>query len=179
MNNQETLARQWAESKLAMPTSHLDADVIAAAEHILATTTPPTMADVVWDGGKHHLAGATDDAGTDVVMLWPSGDDVDIVGTDLSYCGHRDASDLTPNGKRYRLVEVTDDDPEPSHPEVLRTVEDYENAREGTIVASDGYLSTPLVKRYGKWCRDRIEFTAEDLGAVPEQLRVLRWGWGE
>ena len=165
----EKLARQWAESR--NPNS-LSEDARAAREYILATTTPQTMADEEWSDEKHHLAGATTPDGDDVVMLWH-----DDIGTGhiITHLEEWPRERLTPNGKRYELHEDT----APTHPEHLVDVDDFEDAPEGTIVASDGYLSTPLVKRYGKWCRDRIEITAEDLDAVAEQLRVLRWGWGE
>ena len=54
-NERERLAREWATSTLPKG----DAKTMAAIEHILATTTEPTMADVEWDWDKHLLAGAT------------------------------------------------------------------------------------------------------------------------
>ncbi|OFU54866.1 hypothetical protein HMPREF3120_05450 [Corynebacterium sp. HMSC11D10] len=172
----EKLARQWAESR--NPNS-LSEDARAAREYILATTTKPTMADVEWDD-KHFLAGATldtEESAEEMVMCGFTRDGEIYVVEPNPGRGKRGywpmPGDLTPNGKRYELVEVTE------HPEHLVDEDDFKDAPEGTIVASDGYLSTPLVKRYGKWCRDRIEFTAEELDAVADQLRVLRWGWGE
>ena len=82
-NERERLAREWAESKLAMPTGHLDADVIAAAEHIMATTTPLSMADVEWDDEKHRGAGATDTNGRLWVMLQDDGVYIGCVGLDM------------------------------------------------------------------------------------------------
>ena len=179
----EKLAREWAKTirdAVDQNPTKFNEKARAAADYILANVPEPTMADVEWSDEKHHLAGATmkrafSESSVEVVMQFDRNDvfiDYTTLGGEHGMVERRD---LTPNGKKYELREVTGDD----HPETLTTVEDYENAPEGTIVASDGYLSTPLVKRYGKWCRDRIEFTAEDLDAVAEQLRVLRWGWGE
>ena len=169
-SEQERLAREWAESKLAMPTGHLDADVLAAAEHILATTTPPSMADVEWDDEKHHLAGATTIKGGSVVMLWH--DDIDT-GNIITDTGEWPRELLTPNGKRYKLVEITD---EPEHPDVLETVEDYEDAPQGTIVAladSPPWSKTPS----GGWRQAGDYRTSPEMVGV--KRKMLRWGWGE
>lgn len=170
MNNQEKLAREWAESKLAMPTGHLDADVIAAANHILATTTKPTMADVEWDDEKHRLAGATTINGDSVAMLWHDDIDTDHIITDF---GEYSRNYLTPNGKRYKLVEISD---EPEHPETLETLEDYENAPQGTIVAladSPPWSKTPS----GGWRQAGDYRTSPEMVGV--KRKMLRWGWGE
>lgn len=58
-NNTKRLAREWAERIKAAPEGTYTPRAIAAAEHILATTTPPTMAEVEWNNEEHHLAGAT------------------------------------------------------------------------------------------------------------------------
>lgn len=78
---------------------------------------------------------------------------------------------LTPNGKRYELREVG----APEHPETLTTMEDYENAPEGTIaVISDG-LGYPIVKHFGKWWRNGIAFSSDDISE--DTREVLREGW--
>lgn len=177
-NERERLAREWAESKLAMPTGHLDADVIAAAEHILATTTEPTMADVEWDDKKHYLAGATTTTGEVVVMMRHDTDDTDLIVCDQNAW---QPYQLTPNGKRYELVEVTDKPAqadEPEYPETLTTLEDYEGAPDGTIVAVPGWGSVPLLKRGGEWHRDRLTFESREL-TDGWSMAVLRWGWRE
>lgn len=171
-NERERLAREWAKRIMSTTLEMIDPVQRAAAEHILATTTDQTMAGVEWSDEKHHLAGATTPAGNDVVMMWC---DEEETGHIITAVGEWRPDQLTQNGKKYELREAGAGE-EPEH---LVDVDDFEDAPEGTIVASDGYLSTPLVKRYGKWCRDRIEFTAEELDAVAEQLRVLRWGWGK
>lgn len=173
-SEQERLAREWAESKLAMPTGHLDADVLAAAEHILATTTKPTMADVEWDEEKHALTGAVVDVGggpVQVVMLVGSVDGIDYVTLDGKF-GYEPRYYFTPNGKKYRLVEVTADE----HPETLETLEDYENAPQGTIVAladSPPWSKTPS----GGWRQAGDYRTSPEMVGV--KRKMLRWGWGE
>lgn len=169
--------RRWAESVLAMPAGHHDEDVIAAAEHILATTTPPAMDEVEWDNEKHRGLGAVDEAGQGWVMLQDDGGYINCIGLDLNPVG-AERGDLTPNGKRYELVEVTDKPDqadEPEYPETLTTVEDYENAPEGTIVASNGQWEVPHMKQNGLWWRSGIasdnEFMARNCHPV------LRWGW--
>ena len=178
-NEQERLAREWAESKLAMPTGHLDADVIAAANHILATTKEPTMADVEWDDEKHRLAGATTINGDSVAMLWHDDIDTDHIITDS---GEYSRNYLTPNGKRYNLVEVTVSSGEnvapdqPDHPEFLETVEDYKNAPQGTIVAladSPPWSKTPS----GGWRQAGDYRTSPEMVGV--KRKMLRWGWDE
>lgn len=176
----EKLAREWARTirdVVDQNPTKFNEKARAAADYILANVPETTMDGVVWDYKEHSLAGATrdtDDFTLEVVMLTAHGKYIDYATEDGEF-GFGRRHEFTPNGKRYELHEAT----APTHPEYLVDEDDFEDAPEGTIVASDGYLSTPLVKRYGKWCRDRIEFTAEDLDAVSEQLRVLRWGWGE
>lgn len=168
-NERERLARQWATSTLPRG----DAKTLAAIEHILATTTEPTMAGVKWEHEKHHLAGATTLAGFDAVMMWCDEEDTGHIITDL---GEWRPDQLTPNGKRYELREVGAPE-EPEHPETLTTLEDYENAPEGTIVASNGQWEVPHMKQNGLWWRSGIacdnEFMARNCHPV------LRWGWGE
>lgn len=171
MTEQEKLAREWAES--VRDSDPISEKARAAAEFILDIVPPPTMADVEWDDEKHLGAGATDTNGRVWVMSQDDGGYINCIGLDMRTCG-APAEDLTPNGKRYKLVEVT----EPDHPEVLETEEDYENAPEGTIIAASGWNTVPLVKRDGAWHRDRLTFASEEMaGGLP--VEVLRWGWGE
>ena len=179
MNKQEKLAREWAEKNypelVKAAEGTLATDLLekarAAAEYILAHTTPSTMADVEWDDEKHYLAGATTPRG-DVVMMWPNEDTGDIV-TDKG-AWRRDR--LPPNGKRYKLVEVTG----PNHPEVLKTVKDYANAPEGTLAASshgEGYFHNETMSRWesthGDW-KNYVEMESSSHSG----RTVLRWGWG-
>lgn len=101
------LARQWAERNKSCEVSTLE--IQAAANFILAHTTPPTMADVEWDDDKHYLAEAEQAILGKVVMLGPNEDGF------INFCflSHRESkydaaypSTLTPTGKRYTLTEV-------------------------------------------------------------------------
>ena len=49
------IAREWAEkvSVRGKITFGVDDETLAVARHILATTTPPTMADVQWEDSVH------------------------------------------------------------------------------------------------------------------------------
>lgn len=168
MNDTERLAREWAEMIKAAPEDYGLASVHAAAEYILATTTPPTMADVEWDTKEHHLAGATLSGGSEVVMMWYD-EDTNLIVTEK---GFAPCEDLTPNGKRYELREIT----EPEHPETLTTMEDYENAPAGTIVAENG--ESPYVKRWPDDWADRFGEKRSNEGMSSTSRKVLRWGWG-
>lgn len=162
------LAREWAQT--TQPKG--DAKTRAAIEHIMATTTPKTMADVVWDDEKHTLAGATIDLGNgpqNVTMVGRHGSIIYYITEDGVYeFAYR--SELTPTGKKYKLAEA-------EHPETLTTVEDYEDAPEGTIVASNGY--DPLTKfERDMWLKTYgYKFSKKRLAGTPRP--VLRWGWGE
>ena len=179
MNKQEKLAREWAEKNypewVKVAEGTLAADLLekarAAAEYILAHTTPETMEGVEWDDEKHHLAGATTPRG-DVVMMWPDEDAGDIVTSRSSWRREQ----LTPNGKRYKLVEVT----EPDHPEVLKTVKDYANAPEGTLAASshgEGYFHNETMSRWESTHGDWKNY-GEMESSSHSGRTVLRWGWG-
>lgn len=170
-NERERLARQWATSTLPRG----DAKTLAAIEHILATTTEPTMAGVKWEHEKHHLAGATTLAGFDAVMMWCDEEDTGHIITDL---GEWRPDQLTPNGKRYELREAgTVKESLIVHPETLTTVEDYEGAPEGTIVASNGKWEVPHMKQNGLWWRSGI--ACDNAFMARNCHPVLRWGWGE
>lgn len=169
-NETARLAREWAEFALTVPEGSPGSR--AAAEYIMATTSPLTMADVEWDDEKHHLAGATAPFGDEVVMMWYD-DDTDHIFTN----GEEWPRDrLTPNGKKYELREVGAQE-EPARPATLVTEQDYENAPEGTIVNIDGTVAIRGV--YGWICtgEDAIYRTRGmfDQG----EGEVIRWGWGK
>lgn len=172
MDKQEKLAREWAEKNypelVEVAEGTLAADLLekakAAAEYILAHTTPETMEGVEWDDEKHYLAGATTPRG-DVVMMWPDEDAGDIVTSRSAWRRYQ----LTPNGRRYKLVEV------PDHPEVLRTVEDHENAPLGTIVAKDTFH--PWLKTSAhSWTSAYGAAGNIGMASKPGTFHVLRWG---
>lgn len=166
----EQLARQLAEHVKALEVS--SPEMTATAERILATTTPPTMADVEWDTKEHHLAGATTPMSRDVVMLWGD-EDNDCIFTEE---GRILRKALTPNGKRYELREVGAPE-QPAHPATLETQADYENAPVGTIVAKvDGH---PWMKAHPiRWESGVKTLPDRDISVIgPHQ--VLRWRWGK
>ena len=168
MEENHKLARQWAEFALSIPNGSPGSR--AAAEYILEHTTPQTMADTVWDDEEHHLAGATTPNGIEVVMLWLN-TGINHIATDHGLYAR---AMLTPNGKRYELREIT----KPDHPETLETVEDYENAPEGTIMALPG--GYPWVKQYGTWRSPIFRDSSESIAlGWDEPFNVLRWGPGD
>lgn len=106
-NEQENLAREWAERVKAEPMEIYSPVIYAAAEFILANTKPLTMADVEWDWEKHYLAGATNVIGdVECVMIAP----VDGMIVNAEFGDGRlvrtSPGALTPNGKWYELREV-------------------------------------------------------------------------
>lgn len=140
----EKLARQWAEyykddwPKFTPGTraAELVEKAKAAAEYILATTTPLTMADVKWDDKKHCLAGATCniDESERVILVPRNGMIVNAkLGRDRVLL--TSPGSLTPNGKRYELREVADEPDAPTHPATqimeaalaLRDLEEQQN----------------------------------------------------
>lgn len=189
MTDREKLAREWAVSVTqteSISPGFTHKDMLAAAEYILDTTTPPTMADVEWDDKEHYLAGAVcevEGAREVVVMVSPRHDgqilclNAEVSGAWLTPL----PSDLTPNGKRYELREVTVSSNEtvgsdqPDHPEVLTTVEDYQNAPEGTVVAHKD--CRPWTKdKFGDWLLARGTNSRMNYHMADSKRTVLRWG---
>ena len=167
--NTETaqLAREWAQT--TQPKG--DAKTRAAIEHIMATTTPKTMADVVWDDEKHTLAGATLDIGhgpQNVTMTGRHGSIIYYI-TEDGEASYAYRSNLTPTGKKYKLAEA-------EQPETLSTLEDYQNAPEGTIIAHPGDM--PWIKEDGHWRSPLFRQSSESLAltVVRNDRPVLRWG---
>lgn len=180
---QEQLAREWADYAKNCEVSSPEEQ--AAAEFILANTKPPTMEDVEWDVAEHYLAGATIAVSqAECVML--SKRENGMIATapvDGDHVIFATPGQLTPNGKRYELREVTVSSNESvgpdqqDHPKVLRTVEDYENALNGTVVAIPGF-HTVWVKDRGKWSNGTDNtWLSDSMG--DEDRQVLRRGWGE
>lgn len=171
MDKQERLAREWAEkAKEAAPRMAYTPESVAAYEFILANTKPLTMADVEWDEDKHYLAGCMSPYGS-MVMLRPQGVNVIVHDLNSDLTEVFDSDDLTPNGKRYELVEVT----EAKHPVVLETLQGYDDAPDGTIIAAAH--GAPWVKEVGEWFVGDKPATSESIAYQPRI--VLRWGWGE
>lgn len=97
------LAREWAEWNKSCEVS--SPEIQAAANFILAHTTPPTMADVEWDDELHYLAEAEHPNWGKVVMLGIGEEkliDVFIPHLRKSNC-IVPRRNLTPTGRRYVL----------------------------------------------------------------------------
>lgn len=79
---------------------------------ILAALPPkpkPTMAEVVWDDGKHYLAEAEHPTFGKVIMLSPNAYElIDFIAPERYASRFKDThpANLTPTGKRYELKEV-------------------------------------------------------------------------
>lgn len=97
------LARQWAEWNKSCEVS--SPEIQAAANFILAHTTPPTMADVEWDDELHYLAEAEHKDGRIVIMLTrDSSTRINFIWNELIDSTH--PQNLTPTGRLYTLTEV-------------------------------------------------------------------------
>lgn len=174
-NQQERLAREWAVEnypewvKIAEGT--LAADLLekakAAAEYILATTEPEIPELNRWDGvevyGREWIVWSVSETG-----------ELQLLSADGGIYADDFAENVTPNGKRYKLVEVGE--VEPGHPKILKTVEDFTSAPVGTVVGANG--SQP----YCKW-DNRSWRVAGGLAHISNAglaehiyMNVLRWG---
>lgn len=182
----KTSARRWAWEYMlcnAELPEHAQDDEYRAAQHILATTTPLTMADVKWDN-RHFGRVCEGEDGVEWVMLYRRGDGrIMGVTPDLQKVRGLRPQWLTPNGKRYELREVTVSSNEnvgsdqAEHPETLRTKDDYENAPRGTIVARNEY--SPHMKHVQNVWGNAFNDTYSDERLAGTSRKVLRWGWGE
>ena len=187
MSSDAQIAREWAE-RVAEESDAYSFAQRTAARHILATTPPPTMADVEWDDDVHSgLCAEHEDYGT-VRMLDHDHHDGTILCL-TSRLRHEWSAecDLTPlPGTRVDLTprRVDSDEahstrdesvPRPEHPAVLTTEEDYENAPAGTIVAED--FCDPWVKDdRGFWLSPGEDGAEASLRMSLFARRVLRWG---
>ena len=182
-NTDAQIAREWERRAVdsaenAQPVSR---GALAAARHILATTTPPTMVDVEWDDDAHAGLCAEHPTYGEVRMLEAdTGGAIRIFYVEEGLFRRQWVlpANLTPiPGTKIDLTPRREPEPEstPDHPAVLTTEEDYESAPTGTIVASDP--SYPWGK-YGSgfWRNgggDEIE-TSSVMAHLAR--RVLRWG---
>ncbi|AMO89710.1 hypothetical protein WM42_2008 [Corynebacterium simulans] len=99
------LARQWAEWNKSCEVS--SPEIQAAANFILANTTPPTMAEVEWDDDKHFLAEAENALGMRFLMVCKHDSfNIRCLGSSTLQGRIIGAEFLTPTGKRYTLTEV-------------------------------------------------------------------------
>lgn len=101
------LARQWAEWSKSCEVS--SPEIQAAANFILAHTTPPTMAEVEWDDDKHYLAEAEQNVHGQVIMLGLDADGLIEYFVPRFYAQRYDAArpdTITPTGRRFTLTEA-------------------------------------------------------------------------
>lgn len=195
MNEQEKLARQWAERIKSVPREYHDEMHHAVAEFILAHTTPETMEGVEWDDEKHYLAGADyrfleDSRAENVVMLAREAGSriIEVLRPHIGEVMVCQPEYLTPNGKRYKLVDATisqDEnvaDDQRDHPEILETVEDFEDAPVGTILLAPGERPRSVHKiGVNSWRFVNSNFPVSDMAcAVSARTHgapsVLWWG---
>lgn len=164
VNEVKMRAREWAITE----TTDSDDDLKRAALDFILATTLPTMAEVEWDEDEHYLAGCETSSWSVVMLRRVQGENVLVHNLDCGVTEVYDRGDLTPNGKRYKIVEITT-------PEYLETEDDYKNAPVGTIMAVP--RQSPLCKIYtGEW---RGLFDHKLDVSAGEKYQVLRWGRGE
>lgn len=112
-NNADKQVRiyQWARKikNSTEPYADLNVDIRKAAEFILEHIDIPTMANIEWDHEEHHLAGATDLYGNDVVMLSRRDEGIITYLIDPYNMPYLETTynpeELILNGKMYRLTE--------------------------------------------------------------------------
>ena len=184
MSADAQIAREWAEkvSVREKITFSVDDETLAVARHILATSTPPTMADVQWDEAVHAgLCAEHEDYGT-VRMLDHDHHDGTILCL-TSRLRHEWSAecDLTPlPGTRLDLTPRREPEPKsaPDHPKVLTIEADYRNAPAGTVVATEGEGAWTWTKNLdGYWEAFGIISGYNNYAVADEARQVLRWGW--
>ena len=261
-NTDAQIAREWAE-KISIRekiTFSVDDETLAAARHILAATTPPTMADLGWDNEAHAglCAESTDDGvvrmigpdwvndHADHIMCYLGDGQFDGLpmrsltplppGTRLDLTPRREPEstpepvpesvltteeDVKPDpqpgeawliefeGKRYEAiywysalyahwvfvedregtVSIESHEAAPvsrlvgeavlSHPTVLTTEADYENAPEGTIITYGDIVAVKIEDGTWKWVGLKQAYNPYDLAAGSGDFApctVVRWG---
>ena len=186
MNGDAQIAREWAEkvSVREKITFSVDDETLAVARYILATTTPPTMADVEWDDEEHSGLCATflGGRGEETVVRMLTRNAVGIVcRSPKGFNFHADKAFLTPiPGTRLDLTPRREQEPEstPDHPAVLTIEADYRNAPVGTVVATEGEGAWTWTKgRDGLWEAFGIISGYNNYAVSDEARQVLRWGW--
>lgn len=174
MKTREQLAREWAERFSLDVTSVTHEHAQAAIAFILEATKPKNLANLSWNSEKHFLIGVTDGhenlVALDMQRLVEGGP-VEVILCDIDGSdgvSRRDPAELTPNGKRFRLVEETD------NPKVLKSESDYRLAPVGTVVCKPE-CHVPFVKASrGYWETGNHIYASVDLAG--DERSVLRWG---
>lgn len=185
-NTDDQIAREWARrvvesAENAQPVSR---GALAAARHILATTTPPTMVDVEWDDEVHAgLCAEHPVYGTVRMLEADTGGAIRIFYVEEGLFRRQWVlpAKLTPiPGKKIDLTPRREPEPEstPDHPTVLTTKEDYRDAPVGTIVA-DNFCFPRVKDDMGLWLLCGNDGEGETSLVMADKARqVLRWGWG-
>lgn len=62
------------------------------------------------------------------------------------------------------------------HPDVLSTLEEYQNAPDGTVVIHRSYLPSRFQKRNGRWYWDKRDSADNVSMALRGSVDVLCWG---
>lgn len=177
MKTREQLAREWAEGFSRDVTSVTHEHAQAAIAFILEATKPKNLADLCWNSEKHFLMGVNDGY-QDLVALdlqrLVDGGPMEILACDIDGSDGvttHDPAGVTPNGKRFRLAEETD------NPKVLNSESDYRLAPVGTVVCKPE-CHVPFAKASrGHWEAGDHSYASVDLAG--DERSVLRWGYGE
>lgn len=147
--------------------SAVDEFKYSAAKFIIEKTDPLTIKESGWNEKEHHLAGATNRVGEDVVMLRDR--DFGSSGGYLIACvdGDYNPDALTPNGKKYEVREVTSD----------LSTEQIDELPVGSVVAAPG--CRPFVKITSESWMSSTQVLTSSLLADYENVTLLRYGWGD
>lgn len=110
MSDLDVQLRQLAD-KYLQRAGNDDSSELHKALKTIVDTIKPTVHDTGWNEYSHFLAGATDEDGDDIVMLYGRDDDDKILVTlprssEDNGVWRSNSWDLTPNEKRYELREV-------------------------------------------------------------------------
>lgn len=158
------IARRWAQ--IAREDERLATQ--EAAKALLALLPEQTLDEIGWDWDTHHMAGAITPQEEEVVMLWFDDDANLVICAESAWR----PDELTPTGNRYTLAK---EDTQPEPPTVLRTVQDFEDAPSGTIVAERWYPPHMRLPS-DEWWGASDNKTHKAL-ANSGPWTVLRWGW--
>ena len=151
---------------------HID-NIITALEKT-GLYTGGTMDKIAWSDDVHRGMAAVDDYGETWIMQSEEDDIINLIHPETLKYVWAYKQNLTPTGTRYEFT------PKRDHPEELDTLDDYENAPIGTIVAINS--RNPLMKIDTGWeVHAGKTVPAQRLAeSATAPAKVLRWGptWG-
>ena len=133
MSDLETMARRLAEQYVRKGYEDGNAELDEAATRILDATAPPTMADVEWDVDEMPSTGALTKHGRLWIMRDDAGDAIECISPDLEEIAFVAKKELTPNGKRYELREVSDEPENPVEPST-KTMDEYSTEEQAGMI---------------------------------------------